>query len=93
MKRAGNAWVHATDLPTPFYKHPATHRTQRRRVGHGALRIPRPNVVGVYRWNGANWAREAGLAGPVSTDPFFIGNWGYDLAFNDTGQLLAISDP
>jgi trimeric autotransporter adhesin len=93
MKRAGNAWVHAADLPTPFYN-------ERQPIGlnfaasvMALSESRRPNVVGVYRWNGANWARETGLAGPVSTDPFYIGYWGYDLAFNDTGQLLAISDP
>ena len=93
MKRAGNAWVHATDLPNSFYN-------LRQPIGLNAdasvmaLSDPRrPSVVGIYRWNGANWAREASLAGPVSTDPFFIGYWGYDLAFNGTGQLLAVSEP
>ena len=93
MKRAGNAWVHATDLPTSFYnvRQPIGLNVDASVMALSESR--RPSVVGIYRWNGANWAREAGLAGPVSTDPFFIGYWGYDLAFNDTGQLLAISDP
>ena len=57
MKRAGNAWVHATDLPNPFYN-------LREPIGLNAdasvmaLSDPRrPSVVGIYRWNGANWAR------------------------------------
>ena len=93
MKRAGNAWVHAADLPIPFYniRQPIGLNTDASVMALSESR--RPNVVGVYRWNGANWAREAGLVGPVSTDPFFFGNWGHDLAFDDTGQLLAVSDP
>ena len=93
MKRAGNAWVHATDLTTPFYnnRQPIGLNVDASVMALSESRVP--SVVGIYRWNGANWAREAGLAGPVSTDPFFFGYWGYDLAFNDTGQLLAISDP
>ncbi|HET9473617.1 MAG TPA: hypothetical protein VFO82_06970, partial [Steroidobacteraceae bacterium] len=93
MKRSGNAWIHAADLPTPFYeiRQPVALSPDASVMALLESRVMR--VVGAYRWNGANWAREAGFTGPTSTDPFFLGNWGFDLALNDTGQLLAISDP
>ena len=93
MRRAGNAWVHVADLPTPFYEIRQPIGLNNGATVMSLVESRAPNMVGVYRWNGANWAREAGLPGPLSTDPFFIGNWGYNMAFNDTGQLLAISDP
>jgi len=93
MKRAGNAWVHAADFPTGFYEFRQPIGLNTDATVMSLVESRAPNLVGVYRWNGANWAREAGLPGPLSTDPFFIGNWGYNMAFNDTGQLLAISDP
>src|SRR5688572_9703050 len=93
MKRVGNTWVRVADLPTPFYegRQPIGLNTDATVMSLVESRTPR--LVGVYRWNGANWAREAGLPGPVSTDPFFIGYWGYNMAFDDAGELLALSDP
>jgi len=93
LKRAGNAWVHAADLPTPFYemRQPVALNGNATRMALLESRVP--PLMGVYRWNGANWAREAGLAGPASSDPLVIGNFGYDLTFDDTGRMLAIGDP
>ena len=92
LKRAGNAWVHAADLPTAFYEFRTIGLNTDATV-MALVESNTPSLVGVYRWNGANWAREAGLPAPLSTDPFFIGGWGTDLVFDNTGQLLAISDP
>ena len=54
--------------------------------------VATPRVVGVYRWIGANWAREAGLPGPCRAEPAFPAT-GEELAFNHDGNLLAMSDP
>ena len=93
MKRVANTWVRVADLPTSFYDGRQPIGLNVDATVMSLVESRRPKLVGVYRWNGANWAREAGLAGPVPTDPLIIGNWGYNMEFSDSGELLALSDP
>jgi trimeric autotransporter adhesin len=79
-KRAGDAWVHVAELPVSFY-----HLRQPIALNANATLMAlfegEPGFVGLYRWLGGNWVRDAGISRP-----------GWDLAFNHEGNLLAVSD-
>ena len=97
LKGAGRTWVHVDDLPMNM---PASTFVTRQPI---ALNVDSSwmalledgvrNVVGVYRWNGSQWVRVAGLPAVPSVQPDGTANWGADLALSDDGRLLAIGDP
>ena len=93
MKRVGDAWVRASDLATTFYmgRQPIALNAEASVMALTEGRFPA--IVGIYRWNGTNWAREAGLDAPPLDSSLIVTSFGWELAFNDTGQLLAIGDP
>lgn len=49
-------------------------------------------IVGIYKWSGATWAREAGISPPPALDNPYQIDFGKRLALNRTGDLLAIGD-
>jgi len=90
-KRSGNTWTHVSDQPL---------NSQASNIGLALnvdattmalqeIRAPQ-QAVGIYRWMGAAWIREAGFpASPASTT---VGKYGLALELNRTGNMLAIGD-
>lgn len=94
LKGAGATWVHVDDLPMSAVR---SHQPIALNVDATWMALREtdapPNVVGLYRWNGAEWVRAAGFPA-VPTTPLPSGSygWGNDLALSNDGRLLAIAD-
>ena len=90
LKRSGDAWVHAGDLgPLPFLTDQPlalNFNATALALAYGGL----PALVGVYRWEGSRWVREARLV--VSLNLGSSGAFGQSLAFTRDGKRLAIGD-
>ena len=62
LKRVGDAWVHAADLTSTSFTERSAAGAELRRDGDGAAaRRDTQYSVGVYRWDGSAWVREANL--------------------------------
>jgi hypothetical protein len=94
LKRDGNAWTHANDLPVSTYALPQPLPLN----FDGRFMVLREFPVGIqggafiYRWTGTNWQREINF-GAASNDPADHGTYGDSMAFNRDGTMLAIGYP
>ena len=91
LKRVGDAWVHAGDLPLTSFTNEQPLALNFDATAMALTQSGTPNSsVGVYRWDGSTWVREANLSAP-STLPS-SGSFGIALAFSRDGKRLAIGD-
>jgi len=91
MKRSGNAWKYASELQRSYFLYLRRQPIAlNRQASVMALSEGGTGLVGIYRWNGANWSHEAELDPPPIANPY--ANFGYELALSDSGQLLAIGN-
>ena len=92
LKGAGRTWVHVDDLPTSFgtASQPIALNVDSSWMALREGGVP-SIAVSVYRWNGTEWVRAAGIPAVPSAAPAGL-RWISDLAISDDGRVLAISD-
>ncbi len=92
LKGAGRTWVHVDDLPTSFgtASQPVALNVDSSWMVLREGGVP-SIAVSVYRWNGTEWVRAAGIPAVPSAAPAGL-RWISDLAISDDGGVLAISD-
>ena len=93
FKRSGNTWTNVSVQPLGTFASAvglaldfdASTMALQERI------FQQRSVIGIYKWTGATWAREAGIPPPAAPDNSSE-NFGRVLALNRTGNLVAIGD-
>jgi len=94
FKRSGNTWtnVAAQPLSTGASGIGLALDFDASTMALQEARYLERGIVGIYRWTGATWAREAGIPPPAAPDNIYAIDFGRALALSRTGNLVAIGD-
>ena len=94
FKRSGNTWTNVSVQPlsTGASNVGLALDFDANTMALQEARFQERGIVGIYKWTGGMWAREAGISPPAAPGSITQIAYGKQLALNRTGNLVAIGD-